>query len=142
MEIEEGFIGGFAGGLLMQGLTTAYGIYATTRRIIGVKLTLATASSFLGGAMAGFVQGQLMPKLSPEESVRVIHELDQKKEFDLTKDQISSIEIKNAGMLYPGHIIFTSKAGQNFKISVRAKVAFERLREVMLAFSPELVKLK
>jgi hypothetical protein len=142
VEAAEGFIGGFAGGLLMQGLTTAYGVYATTKRIIGVKLTQATAPSFLGGAMAGFVQGQLMPKLSPEESVRVIRELDQKKEFDLTRDQIAKIELKNAGMIYPGHIIFTSKTGQNFKVSVRAKVAFERLRDVMLAFSPELVKLK
>ena len=77
LETEEAFIGGFAGGLLMQGLTTAYGIYATTRRIIGVKLTLATAPSFLGGAMAGFVQGQLMPKVSPEESSKVIQELGQ-----------------------------------------------------------------
>jgi len=45
-------------------------------------------------------------------------------------------------MVCPGHIIFTSKAGRSFKLRVRAKVAFERLREVMLAFSPELVKLK
>ncbi len=141
MEQGEEFVGGFAGGFLARGFFPGYGIYATNKRIIGVTLTTTPARSFLGGAPAGFVQGQLMPKLSPEDSAEVIHELDQKKEFDLKKDQISQIAIKRPGPLSTGHMVITSKAGGKTKISLRYRVAFERLRDLMKAFYPEAVTL-
>jgi hypothetical protein len=95
----------------------------------------------LGGALAGFVQGELMPKLSQGDSAKVIQELDQKKEFDLSKEQISQIEIKKPGLLSTGAMIITSKAGEKTKISLRYRVAFDRLRELMKAFYPEVVRL-
>ncbi len=82
-----------------------------------------------------------MPKLSPDDSNRVIQELDQKKEFALHKDEISQIEIKKPGLLSTGRMIITSKAGEKTHISLRYRVAFERLRDLMRAFYPEVVKL-
>jgi len=55
--------------------------------------------------MAGFIQGQLMPKLSQEESDRTIASLDNMKDFEFSKDQISRIEIKKPGLMSSGHII-------------------------------------
>ena len=141
MEESEEFVGGFAGGFLARGYFPGYGIYATTRRIIGVTLTATPARAFLGGAMAGFVQGQLMPKLSADDSAKVIQELDQKKEFDMRKEQISQIEIKKPGLLSTGRMIIVSKAGEKTKISLRYRIAFERLRDLMKAFYPEAVRL-
>ena len=141
MEDGEEFVGGFAGGFLARGYIPGYGIYATSRRIIGVALTSTPARQFLGGALAGFVQGELMPKLSQGDSAKVIQELDQKKEFDLPKEQISQIEIKKPGLLSTGAMIITSKAGEKTKISLRYRVAFDRLRELMKAFYPEVVRL-
>ena len=93
----EFFVGGFAGGFLARSLRIGYGIYFTTNQVIGVDLSKGPAG-FLGGSMAGYVDGQLMPKLPPEESEKVITELDRAKEFEMAKDQIASIEIKKPGL--------------------------------------------
>ncbi len=135
-------MGGFAGGFLARGYFPGYGVYATNKRIIGVTLTATPARSFLGGSFAGLVQGQLMPKLPPDDSARVIQELDQKKEFDLKKDQISQIEIRKPGMLSTGRMVIISKAGEKTKISLRYRIAFERLRDLMKAFYPEVVTIR
>jgi len=141
LEDDEEFVGGFAGGFLARQYIPGYGVYATTRRVIGVALTSTPARQFLGGALAGFVQGELMPKLSPDDSNRIIQELDQKKEFALHKDEISQIEIKKPGLLSTGRMIITSKAGEKTHISHRYRVAFERLRDLMKTFYPEVVRL-
>ena len=141
MEEGELFLGGFAGGFLSKGGTIGYGLYATTNRLIVVNVVKVGATSFLGGRMAGFVEGQLMPTLSADESARVIAELDQKKESDVRKDQISRIELKSPGLFSFGHIIITAMPGQETKISLRHKVAFQRLRDVMQVFYPEVVTL-
>jgi hypothetical protein len=48
----EVFLGGFASGFLSRGLTRiGYGIYFTTRRLIGINVG-ANGGGALGGAMA------------------------------------------------------------------------------------------
>ncbi len=141
MEEGEKFVGGFAGGFLARGTLPGYGIYATTERIVGVDVRRVGSRSFLGGTMAGFVQGQLFPRLSAEESGRVIRELDEKKEFDLRRDEISRIEIKNPGLLTRGHMLISPRVGEKFKVGLLHKIAFERLRDLMQVFYPEAVSL-
>ncbi len=92
--------------------------------------------------MGGLVDGQLMPKLSAEESAKVIGELDAKKEFDFSKDQISRIELKSPGIFGTGHIEITSTDGRKEEISIRHRIGFERLRDVMQVFLPEALSLK
>jgi len=75
MEQGEQFLGGFAGGFLAKGGTVGYGLYASSKRLIGVNVVKVGARSFLGGQMAGFVNGQLIPTVSADESARVIAEL-------------------------------------------------------------------
>ena len=58
--------------------------------MIGIDLGSGTDGA-LGGTMAGFIDGQLMPTVSPEESDKVIGQLEGMKEFDVIKDQISRI---------------------------------------------------
>ncbi len=136
----EFFVGGFAGGFLARGLRVGYGIYFTTDRVIGVDLSKG-AAGFLGGSMAGYVEGQLMPKLLPEDSVKVIRELDGAKEFDMTKGQIASIEIKKPGLLGGGHLLLTQVNGEKVKINLRHVIAYGRLVELTRVFRPEIVSL-
>jgi hypothetical protein len=140
MEAGEQFVGGFAGGFLAKGGTIGYGIYATTERIIVVNVVRA-ARPFLGGTMGGLVHSELMPKLSPAESAEVITELDDKKAFDIRKGQISRIELKSPGLLTSGHIVIIASPGGAEKISLRHRVAFERLRDLMLVFDPDVLTL-
>ena len=134
-------IGGFAGGFLARGLRIGYGIYFTTDRVIGVDMSKG-AAGFLGGSMAGYIEGQLMPKLAPEESAKLITELDGAKEFDIAKGQIASIEIKKPGLLGGGHLLLTQVNGEKVRISLRHVIAYRRLVELTGAFKPEIVSLR
>ncbi|OLE91604.1 MAG: hypothetical protein AUF79_03450 [Crenarchaeota archaeon 13_1_20CM_2_51_8] len=140
MEDSEMFLGGFAGGFLARGLThIGYGIYFTTSRLIGIDLG-ANGGGALGGTLAGFIHGELMPKLSSEESAKTITDLEQMKEFEIEKDQISRIELKKPGLLGTGHIVITPKEGKPEKITLRHRIAYNRLITLTKAFSPEVVR--
>jgi hypothetical protein len=140
MENSESFLGGFASGFLARGLThIGYGIYFTTSRLIGIDLG-ANGGGALGGTMAGFIHGELMPHLSPEESAKTVTDLERMKEFEMEKDQISRIELRKPGMFGTGHIVIAPKAGKPEKITIRHRIAFDRLMTLTQAFSPELVK--
>ena len=131
-------LGGFAGGFLARGLThIGYGIYFTTSRLIGIDLG-ANGGGALGGTLAGFIHGELMPKLSLEESAKTITDLERMKEFEIEKDQISRIELKKPGLLGTGHIVITPKEGKPEKITLRHRIAYDRLMTLTQAFSPEL----
>jgi len=141
MEQGEQFLGGFAGGFLAKGGTVGYGLYATTKRLIGVNVVKVGARSFLGGQMAGFVNGQLIPTVSADESAKVIAELDAKKDFDVRKDQVSRIELKSPGLLGLGQMTITTQLRQETKIGLRHKEAYQRLRDLMQVFYPEVLAL-
>jgi hypothetical protein len=89
--------------------------------------------------MAGFIHGELMPKLSTEESAKTITDLERIKEFETEKAQISRIELKKPGLLITGHIVITPKEGRPEKITLRHKIAYDRLMTLTRAFSPEIV---
>src|SRR5437667_2950522 len=138
MEDSEMFLGGFAGGFLGRGLThIGYGIYFTTSRLIGVDLG-ANVGGALGSTLAGFIHGELMPKLSSEESAKTITDLERMKEFEIEKDQISRMELKKPGLLGTGHIVIMPKEGKPEKITLRHRIAYDRLMTLTQAFSPEL----
>jgi len=140
MEDSEMFLGGFAGGFLARGLThIGYGIYFTTSRLIGIDLG-ANGGGALGGTLAGFIHGELMPKLSSEKSAKTIAGLERMKEFEIEKDQISRIELKKPGLLGTGRIVITPKEGKPEKITLRHRIAYDRLITLTKAFSPEVVR--
>ena len=134
----EMFLGGFASGFLAKGFHIGYGLYFTTSRVIGIDLGSGGGGA-LGGAMAGFIEGQLMPTVSQEESDRVIGKLEGMKEFDMMKDRISRIEIKKPGLLGTGHITITPSNGKPVKITLRHRIAYDRIMQLTRAFGPELV---
>jgi len=138
MATGEMFLGGFASGFLAKGFHIGYGLYFTTSRVIGIDLGSGGGGA-LGGAMAGFIEGQLMPTVSQEESERVIGKLEGMKEFDMMKDRISRIEIKKPGLLGTGHITITPSNGKPVKITLRHRIAYDRIMQLTRAFGPELV---
>jgi hypothetical protein len=89
--------------------------------------------------MAGFIDGHPMPTVSPEESDKVIGQLEGMKEFDLVKDQIRRIEIKRPGLFGSGHITITPSNGKPVKISLRHRIAYDRIMQLARAFSPGIV---
>jgi hypothetical protein len=142
--VTETFIGGFMSGFLARGLAGArigYGLYFTTARVFGVDPG-AHGGSGLTGAMAGYIEGELMPTLSEDENAKLIAELDRVKDFDVAKDQIKQIELKNPGSwgVGLGRIKIVPLIGSSRSIVLRSRIAYDRLDQLTQAFSPELVR--
>jgi hypothetical protein len=134
----ETFIGGFAGGFLEKGFHVGYGLYFTSARLIGIDLG-SHGGGALGGTLAGFIGDELMPNLSPEESAKVIEDLDRMKDFDIRKDQIRRIDLKKP-VLGIGHMTITPNQGGSITIKLRHRTAYDRLMQLIQAFSPDLVR--
>ena len=142
----ETFIGGFMSGFLARGFLgfqVGYGLYFTTARLFGVDPG-GHGGSQLTGTMAGYIEGELMPKLSADENARVIAELDRVKDFDLAKEQIRQIELKSPGSfgIGFGHIKVVPQQGGSRRIVLRSRIAYDRLVQLTQAFSLELLKTK
>jgi hypothetical protein len=142
--VSETFIGGFMSGFLSRGLLgsrVGYGFYFTTVRVFGVDPG-AHGGSELTGAMAGYIEGQLMPSLSDDENAQVIGELERVKDFDLAKEQIKAIELKKPGRLGIGfgRVSIVPINGKTLSIQLRHPIAYDRLVQLTQAFSPDLVQ--
>lgn len=135
---EESFIGGFASGFLARGFHIGYGVYFTTRRIIGIDLG-RNGGGALGGTMAGFIERELMPKLSQEENDKVIGMLEGMKEFEFLKEQIRRIELHKVGLLGSGHLEVVPTQGNPIKITLKHRIAYDRMNSLAQAFGPELL---
>ncbi len=94
---------------------------------------------FLSITVTGFIGGQLMPNVSPEESDKVIGQLEAVKEFDMLKEQISRIEITKPRLFHNGQITITPSNGEPVKITLRNRIAYDRIMQLTRAFGPELV---
>jgi len=141
----ETFIGGFMSGFLARGFLgfqVGYGLYFTTARLVGVDPG-SHGGSELTGTMAGYIEGELMPK--PEaQNAMVIAELDRVKDFDVAKEQSKQIELKSPGSfgIGFGHIKIVPQQGGSRRIVLRSRIAYDRLVQLTRAFSLELLKTK
>jgi hypothetical protein len=140
--VTENFIGGFMSGFLSRGFLgtrVGYGLYFTDARLFGVDPG-GHGGSALTGTMAGYIDGKLMPELSSEENAKIIDELDRVKDFALAKDQIRRIELKKPGPwgIGFGRIRIEPLSGSSISIQLRHSIAYDRLVQLRLAFSPEM----
>lgn len=153
LENEEIYLRGFTSGKLKRGMFWGYGIYATNKRIIGIKsrkgmLAGALIGGVIGGAVGAVVAGQLGKKLTGDENAKMIKELEEKKDFEISKVQVSQIEVKKPNMWQVrligsgrGHLLIVPKSGEQIKILIQGNKEFEQSRDLMQAFFPEAVKL-
>ncbi len=135
--MAENFIGGFAGGFLEMGHHIGYGLYFTTTRILGVDVP--PGGGPLAGMMAGFIKGELMPRLTPEESLQTIAMLETMRDFEIGRDQIRAVDLRRPG-LGTGTLTITPINGGSVVVRLRHRTAFDRLLQLFRAFGPELVR--
>jgi len=141
--VTEVFIGGFASGFMGQGfmgMRVGYGLYFTTARLFGVSAASWSGGS-LGGAVAGLIEGELMPALTPEQSRTVISELERERQYELAKDQVRRIELKKPGWwgMGLGRATIQPVQGPSISYTLRNVIAYDRLVQLTQAFAPELV---
>jgi len=141
--VTETFIGGFASGFMGQGfmgMRVGYGLYFTTTRLFGVYAANWSGGS-LGGKVAGLIEDELMPVLSPEQNATVIAELERAKQYELAKDQIRSIQLKKPGFwgMGLGRATIRPVNGTSISYTLRNVIAYDRLVQLTQAFGQELV---
>ena len=138
---DEVYLGGFESANLTRGFMGGYGIYATNKRIIGVKgIGAKERGVMIAGAVGGVVGSALQKKLADDKSAKMIQELDEKKDFEISIDQISQIEIKKGSFMKKGQLMITPKSGDSITIKVYGNNEFSMTRDLMQSFSQELVK--
>jgi len=105
--LEEEYLGGLESGRMKKGMVAGYGIYATNKRIIGVKSRRALGKA-LAGLAFGVVGAYVGMKLSRGQSFKAIADLDEKKDFEVAKENVSSLELKKPTMWRRGHIVIST----------------------------------
>jgi len=137
---DEEYLGGLSSGrMLKAGGIAGYGIYATTKRLIGVKSRRALLKQLAGAPIGGMVGAALGARLSRDESARVISDLEQKKDFEVPRGNISRIELKKPSFVHRGHLLINTISGEPVKILLADKGDFERLVQLMQAFRSDVV---
>jgi len=137
--LEEQYLGGLESGRMKKGFVAGYGIYATNLRIIGVKSRKALAKGLVGAAIGGVAGAYIGMKLSTDQSVKMIQELEERKDFEVSKQNVSRVELKKPSIWRRGHIVITQVTAEAIKVLIVQKKDFQRLVELMRAFSPEVV---
>src|SRR2546428_13561420 len=109
---DEEYLGGLESGRMVKaGGIAGYGVYVTTRRIIGVKSRRALFKQLAGAPLGGLVGAALGARLSRDERVRLISELEQKKDLEIERNDISGIELKKPSFTHRGHLFISTFSG-------------------------------
>jgi hypothetical protein len=146
---DEIYVGGMTSANLKKGHMSGYGVYATSRRIIGVKKRKGVfgghlLASALGGRAGTFKGSILRPALAQaftkDESAKQITDLEKDKDFEINKEDISYIEIKKPGTFHRGHIKIMPAQGKEIEISLGGREEFEHMRDLLGAFLPGAVR--
>jgi len=136
---NEFFIGGVESVKLKRGMLAGYNIYATSRRLIGVKKrgkaiifrSIAPLADFAG---------------SKERSDMAIEKLkEMEKDFELFREDISKLEMKRPPRFGPfqtsGYLRIMTRAGEDIKIKVETREDFEKVKGIISKFMPDALKI-
>ena len=144
MEMEL-YLGGFTSGNLKplgRGASNRIGgcgLYATSRRIIIVKSKKGYWELLtpLGGIVPLIVAARAM---RADISAKAIAELEEQKDFEVRKEDISGIEVTKIHGFKPGQLRIALNSGENIIFGIAEKKIFENVRDVMSVFYPERLK--
>ncbi len=137
--VEEHVLGGFTSSNLRKGVwglrALGYGIYITERRIVGVVSTKGRAER-AGDMIGGGLVGAMARGLVKEHTPTTIQELDKRKDFEIYKDNISTIEIEHA------HLKITPVTGEPVTITIFGEMQRQELIRLMNMFCTSSLSLR
>ena len=135
----ERYLGGFMSpNLHLRGRgvsSMGYGVYVTDRRIFGVN---TIRGLFAGLAFVGGVVGAAFAVAGAgDDSAKAIAELEQKKDFDVRKEDVGGIEVRRPRGIRVGYLDIRQTSGQVIRVTIADKPEFEQLRGLMQAFAAD-----
>ena len=131
-------IGAIAGAL---GSTTGgYGIYATDQRIFVIHNPELDAIQTKDMQFGEFIIDELFGT-TVDTNPRSIAELGSMKVFEVARKDIMTIEMKKP-LLFAGHITFSMRNGETFRVYTDHKKAFIHLEQLLKLHYPEILRLE
>ncbi|TFG75466.1 MAG: zinc ribbon domain-containing protein [Thermodesulfobacteriales bacterium] len=139
---QETVLGGLASSDMARPGSTGYGVYITTRRVIGVKkpdqFTKAISGAIAGaviGKVLGFgapwaVSNALGRCLSNDENIHILIELERNKDFEASRRDITLIQLKSPGLTSLGQLaVFCGgETTTNIMVVIRTHSVYESSR--------------
>ena len=139
---EEQYLGGLSSFALgKKGGINGYGIYATNKRIIGVKSWKDTLKG-IAGFIPLIVIAAYEQRVKKEQNTEILERLEEKKDFEISKEQISRLELAIPRFFQTGKLVITPKSGKTTCIYVSDKKIAKNVRDLMQAFFPEVLTVK
>jgi hypothetical protein len=154
MEEQERYLGAVGGSPLAKGILNGYALYATTKRIIGVK---ERRDAFLDQPdLVGLLyyrkkmekhEKQLETEFKESFSGEAMKRILESKDLEIKKDEIRTIRLKKNGSVRPGHIRFQLKSGKEIEIRILSEANshpgfFQKIGDLLQAFFPEALELE
>src|SRR5205809_6359291 len=102
--------------MLRAGGIAGYGIYVTTRRLIGAKSRKALWKGLAGAALGGVTGESVGSKLSRDQNAQTIDALARKQDFEVARESISSVEMKKPTFVPRGRMAISTATGHPAKI--------------------------
>ncbi len=130
----EGFSGSLSGAIGTA--TGGYGVYATDRRLIVVHNPHLDASRSEEMQFGEFLMNELFGT-SVDMHPRSIQMLEENKVFEVWRQDIATIEMKNP-RLFSGFLIIRTKSGGSFRIYIDHAKAFGHLEQLLKLYYPDL----
>src|SRR5438034_7981983 len=137
---NEEYLAGFSSPHLVRGMLRGYELHATNLRLFGLKNRKAGGGWLLGVGAGGLLGGKAAERITREQSAKTIQELERNKDFSVSKDEISHIEIKKPGTLTRGHMIVYLKSGPKFEVKLADKRVYEPTMQLIQSFYPEALR--
>jgi len=144
--LEERYLGGFVSGRLKpkgRGIDSRIGgcgLYATSSRIIVVKSKKGYSELAVFGGLVGITAAAVAGRT--DSAARTIAELEEKKDFEVRKEDISAIEVRKPHGLTVGSLKIALNSGESIDFGITAKKEFENSRDLMKVFYPERLKVE
>jgi tetratricopeptide (TPR) repeat protein len=116
-----------------------YGIYVTDRRVFILKSQKHIFGHPKGPAIGGFVYAELFGR-TMDSMKRAIGDLEVYKEIEIEKKDLQQICMKKPVFL-SGYLSFVTNDGDVLKLNIDHKNVYEPVRQLMLKFYPEKVRI-
>jgi hypothetical protein len=136
---DEELQGGIVSPNLVRGYSRGDALCMTNKRVIGVKKSSLGVMGLLAPRSVGPVGGLITQKATIDENMRMIREMEEKKDFELNWNDITRVDFKKPGILVGGHVILTPSTGEPFTVKIGTKKDFEIVLNLMRKFLPRAV---
>jgi hypothetical protein len=126
--------------MLRAGGIAGYGVYLTSRRIIGAKNRKMLWKGIAGSALGGVTGSYVGSKLSSDTNAQMLGDIERKKDFEVRKENVSNIEMKKPSFVHRGHMLIRTLTGDEIKILLANGKDYQKLLELVQSFRPDVVR--